>query len=333
MSNITEWLANLSYTTVIIVIVVLIVLRYALLKLGGSFAKSAAEMAESLAIAVGLVFLIIRPFFVQAFYIPSPSMEPTLLGQQRTGGIHDHILVNKTVYRLRDPKDGDVVVFKAPDEAVRDRGPATEGRPGQTDFIKRVIGAPGDEIYVAPGYILADGVKHSHYDLERRFADYSAQYDTLPRVKLTKDAVYVDGRRLTQDELARAFPGAQQIEIHPGYVWRNNKVLNEPYTAEDPDNPYPIVEPPRESDYDAQSYGQAVQIYTVLRKSLREKKLEVIRDGGPVRVKVMPGEYLMMGDNRNNSSDSRFWGPLDRDRVVGRAMFIFWPFGRMSWVR
>src|SRR3990172_1027632 len=117
MNNITEWLANLSPWTVVVVIVVLFGLRYALLKLRTQSAKSAAEIAESLAIAMGLVFLIIRPFFVQAFYIPSESMQPTLIGSNEAR-IHDHILVNKTVYRMRDPKHGEIVVFKAPPEAT-----------------------------------------------------------------------------------------------------------------------------------------------------------------------------------------------------------------------
>ncbi|HOP80621.1 MAG TPA: hypothetical protein PLZ21_08675, partial [Armatimonadota bacterium] len=68
MSSATEWIANLPWHTVVIVIIVLIGLRFALLRLDSAFAKSAAETAESLALAMGLVFLVIRPFFVQAFY-------------------------------------------------------------------------------------------------------------------------------------------------------------------------------------------------------------------------------------------------------------------------
>ena len=59
-------------------------------------------------IAVALVFLIIRPFILQAFYIPSPSMEPTLLGKDNSG---DRILVNKFEYRTEKPHRDDVVVF------------------------------------------------------------------------------------------------------------------------------------------------------------------------------------------------------------------------------
>jgi signal peptidase I len=47
----------------------------------------------------------------------------------------------------------------------------------------------------------------------------------------------------------------------------------------------------------------------------------------------MPGQYLMMGDNRNNSSDGRFWGPIDRWRVKGRPLFKFFPLKRFGWVR
>ena len=111
--GITERIANLSIPSVIVIIAILLVLRYALLKQKTQVTKQIAEVAESLAVAMGLVFLIIRPFIVQAFFIPSESMVPTLL-------IHDHIMVNKFIYRFTEPKLGDVIVFKAPPEASPD---------------------------------------------------------------------------------------------------------------------------------------------------------------------------------------------------------------------
>ncbi|MEN6372549.1 MAG: signal peptidase I [Armatimonadota bacterium] len=316
MSNITEWLANLPWYTVVATIIVLIVARFALLKRGTPSAKSMAEVAESLAIAMGLVFLIIRPFFVQAFFIPSESMVPTLL-------IHDHILVNKAVYRVRDPQHGDIVVFNAPPAALEASGIL---EPKQIDYIKRLIGVPGDEIYVVPGYVLVDGVKFSRLDIEQQIAKKTGYiyYDNSgnPRddlsVKLAKDGVYVDGKRISSKELADYLDRVNpEIEIHPGYVWRNGKILNEPYTAEDPDSAYPDLSDAR----------------TNLPKMIAEGKLKLIQNKGHERIKLSKGEYLMMGDNRNHSSDGRFWGPLDRDRVVGRAMFTFFPFGRFQWDR
>jgi len=91
------------------------------------------ELLDSGLIAFVLVFLLIRPFVVQAFFIPSESMEPTLLKQ-------DRILVNKFVYRLNEPERGDIVVFEAPEYASYGNG--------KKDFVKRLIGLPGDSICV-----------------------------------------------------------------------------------------------------------------------------------------------------------------------------------------
>jgi signal peptidase I len=97
------------------------------------------ELLDSGLIAFILVFLVIRPFVVQAFYIPSESMMPTLAP-------HDRILVNKFVYRLNDPRRGDIIVFDAPPEALP--------TPPNKDNVKRLIGLPGDLVEVKSG----DGV-------------------------------------------------------------------------------------------------------------------------------------------------------------------------------
>jgi signal peptidase I len=97
------------------------------------------ELLDSGLIAFVLVFVLIRPFVVQAFYIPTGSMVPTLRE-------HDRILVNKFVYRLNEPRRGDIVVFEAPPQAH----PTEDGQ----DFVKRLIGLPGDAIRIVHG----DGV-------------------------------------------------------------------------------------------------------------------------------------------------------------------------------
>lgn len=89
------------------------------------------EFLDSALIALLLVFCVLRPFVIQAFYIPSSSMEPTLQ-------IDDRILVNKLIYHFRAPQPGDIVVFRAP--------PAADHL--NHDFIKRVVGAPGDRLQV-----------------------------------------------------------------------------------------------------------------------------------------------------------------------------------------
>jgi len=171
------------------------------------------EIFDSLLIAFALVFFLIKPFVVAAFFIPSGSMRPTL--HER-----DRLLVNKFIYRLTEPRRQDIIVFRAPPEATPDDS--------QKDFIKRLIGLPGDVIQVR-GY----------------------------------DGVYVNGVKL------------EESYIGPLYT----------------------------ADYDF----------------------------GPSR--VPEGRYFVMGDNRRDSNDSHRWGFLARENVLGKAMVIFWPPGRMALAR
>lgn len=295
--SITERLANLTIPEVLITIAILLILRYVLLKQKAPMAKSIAEIAESLAVAMALVFLLIRPFVVQAFFIPSESMVPTLL-------VHDHILVNKFVYRIGEPKHGDVVVFKAPPEAT---GDGTE-----KDFIKRVIGTPGDVVRITPGYVLVGESQYNHADLRTELAQY-APPNTEPidvKVKLVNNQVFVNGRLISQSELASALgEPMKKIKVVPGHVYINGKALVEPYIAEDTDEPYPGG--PR---------------------SYVKPKWIVVDKEGRQEVKIPKGRLLVMGDNRNDSNDARMWGLLDRKRVLGKAMFIFYPLNRIKWI-
>lgn len=93
----------------------------------GSFWR---ELPILLGVAI-LVAVLVRAFVLQTFYIPSPSMEHTL-------NVLDRVLVNKLVYDFRDPKRGEIIVFKAPDDWQ-------SGAEGE-DFIKRIIGTPGDHV-------------------------------------------------------------------------------------------------------------------------------------------------------------------------------------------
>ncbi|MET0424417.1 MAG: signal peptidase I [Actinoplanes sp.] len=127
------------------------------------------ELPLLLVVAFCLAVLI-RTFLVQAFYIPSGSMEKTLL-------VQDRVLVNKVVYDMRDPVRGEIVVFRGTDkwapevtEPVSNAFAAKLGRtigdlvgvsrPGERDFIKRVIGLPGDKVACCDdkGRITVNGV-------------------------------------------------------------------------------------------------------------------------------------------------------------------------------
>lgn len=207
----SEWLANVSIGYVIAAIIMLFVARLVLGRRKTPLAKSMAEVVESALVAIALVFLFIRPFVVQAFFIPSPSMCPTLLEG-------DHILVNKFIYHFREPRAGEIVVFKAPPEASDDGI--------ERDFIKRLVAVPGDT-----------------------------------------------------------------IEVKAGHLYRNGKRQKEPYLLE------------QEINYTMKPF------------------------------KVPNGKLFVLGDNRNDSKDSHWWGALDRRRVIGKAMVTFWPLKRSGVLR
>jgi signal peptidase I len=191
-----------------------------------TFKKSAIrEYFEAMVTAV-ILALFIRTFVVQAFKIPTGSMENNLL-------IGDHLLVNKFVVGpTRTPAEqtflpvgpierGDVLVFKYPVEPER-------------DFIKRVIGLPGES-----------------------------------------------------------------VEVRDKRVFINGKPLDEPYVH--------YLEAPS-----APSETSEITSFDV-----RDRY-------GPVTVPA--DQYFMMGDNRDNSADSRYWGFLRRDYIKGRAVIIYWSF-------
>jgi len=189
-----------------------------------TFKKSVLrEYFESIVIAV-ILALFVRTWVVQAFKIPTGSMENNLL-------IGDHLLVNKFVFGptplaigrkvlpVRPIRRGDIVVFKYPDEPDR-------------DFIKRVIGLPGET-----------------------------------------------------------------IELRNKKVHVNGQPLEEPYVH--------FLTPP------------STEYQEVTSSDLRERF-------GPVT--VPPDQYFVMGDNRDNSQDSRYWGFLPRHYVKGKALLIYWSY-------
>jgi signal peptidase I len=184
------------------------------------------EYFESIVIAV-ILALFLRTFVVQAFKIPTGSMEENLL-------IGDHLLVNKFTFAptasslerallpVADIKRGDVIVFKYPEEPDR-------------DFIKRVIGLPGET-----------------------------------------------------------------LEVRQKRVYVNGTALDEPY-----------------AHYSLPAAASPSEFQEVTSFDVRERY-------GPVRVPA--DQYFVMGDNRDNSQDSRYWGFLRRDYVKGRALVIYWSY-------
>src|SRR5262245_23048595 len=183
------------------------------------------EYFESIVIAV-ILALFVRTFVVQAFKIPTGSMENNLL-------IGDHLLVNKFVYGpAATPAErtllpigtihrGDVLVFKYPEQPDR-------------DFIKRVIGLPGET-----------------------------------------------------------------LEVREKKVYINGNALDEPYAH--------FLTPASE----------ASAFHEVTSFDVRERY-------GPVTIPA--DHFFMMGDNRDNSQDSRYWGFLPRENIKGKALLIYWSY-------
>jgi len=110
-----------------------------LIHLSDKWKRFTVEYLDSVIVA-GVTALFIIHFLFRTFYIPSGSMIPTLQ-------IKDYILVNEFVYRLKEPARGDIVVFKPPPEA----------NAGDKEFIKRVVGLPGDKVAVDDGKVYING--------------------------------------------------------------------------------------------------------------------------------------------------------------------------------
>ena len=190
------------------------------------------ETVVLVALAV-LLAVVFKTFLVAAFYIPSGSMESTL-------NISDRVLVEKVSYRFGDIEHGDVVVFVHEEAGLEPAGPSNPiagffsslGQaigvvpPSDRDFIKRVVGLPGDTINCQGGKLVRNGR-----------------------------------------------PGTENY-----------------------------LDP-----------GTETQSCT--------------------RTTVGPGELYVMGDNRSNSQDSRAFGPIQEDDVVGRAFVRIWPLNHTGWLR
>jgi signal peptidase I len=199
------------------------------------------EYAESLLVTV-ILALFFTSFILQAYRIPTPSMEPTLL-------VGDHLLVNKFIFGgrgtwyervlpYRPIHRGDIIVFKFPFA-------------DHSNYVKRVIGMPGD------------------------------------RLRIVDQLVYINGKLLSEP-----------YAVHP-------EGTAEPYGDNFPPTP------------GLNAYIPA----SMVQKEWREVMSRFIHNGELV---IPAQKYFAMGDNRERSWDSRYWGFVDEDAIMGRPMFIYW---------
>lgn len=215
------------------------------------FAKRRAERGGKMPVVVDyarsffpviLLVLLFRSFLFEPFKIPSSSMMPTLL-------IGDFILVNKFAYGIRlpvlntkvveigEPKRGDVIVFRYPEDP-------------NIDYIKRVIGVPGDVITYRDKTVYVNGMEVPQ--------EYLGRYIGEGRGSDMNGA----------EEKVEQLPGAEhRILQRPGFNFAGR---------------------------------------------------------GESRWEVKEGHYFVLGDNRDNSQDSRFWGQVPEENLVGRASVIWW---------
>ena len=276
----TERIANLSLPTIVLFLAGATVVRLILRALRKSFFLFLSELTESAMLAAALVFLLLRPFVLQTYHIPSPSMHPTLIEG-------DHLVVNKLLYRLRAPRRGEIIVFRAPPEADR----------SEPEYIKRLVGLPGDTIEVQEGFVAVGGIRYNHTEI-RGILGIPDTDDPpgegappVPSLRLTRDGIHVGNQTIRPAEFAvRVGRRDEPVEIQPGKVLRNGEALMEDYVAEDPEYRFAVFTVP-------------------------------------------PGSYFVLGDNRNQSHDSHEWYQLSQDRLIGRAEAIFWPVPRLRRTR
>lgn len=273
-----------------------------------------------------IVFGVVRPFVVQAFYIPSRSMENTLL-------VNDHIFVNKFIYRLSRPDRWDIVVFEYPEDPSK-------------DYIKRLVGMPGDTIAVRDHRLFVNGEPVSRRVLGR---EVEIQFPRSPRARgrfgstrlyrFRGGGLTVNHRDIFGDgERVRLLAGVARLVREAGHHRIKEFVENGVTRRTDYSQNFGPIRVPRRGQtvrLDSLDPRERQFYYHLLRnRTSRPVRLQegmlFVGDRPTESVTVRRDLYFMMGDNRDHSEDSRVWGFVPEDRLLGEAFFIYWPPGRMG---
>ncbi len=221
------------------------------------------EYAKSFFPVILVVFLL-RSFLVEPFKIPSGSMIPTLhvgdfiLVNRYTYGLRLPI-VNKKIIEINQPQRGDVMVFHYPEDT-------------SVDYIKRVVGVPGDVLVYRNKRLWINGEEQAL----QRDGDYNYVESELRFVHTERYKENLGGR------VHAVLLNPELPQVHLGNVAN-----------------FPL--------HEQCSYSEA-----------------------EVSCTVPAGHYFMMGDNRDNSRDSRYWGFVPDEMIVGKAFFIWMNFGELK---
>jgi len=218
------------------------------------------EYFESAVVTV-VMALFGMTFIVQAVKVPTGSMQNTIT-------IGDHLLVNKFIFApgeslpflpQREIKRGDIIVFKYPGNIYDPDSDfeRPDNKPIVTNYVKRVIGLPGDTIRLEGRNVIVNGQPLPEHQIE------------------AKDRNLKDPLQIKRE------------------------------TPRQPDQTYDVYYDPERVDDD----------YPIFK-----------HEGDGREITVPANKYFVMGDNRNNSQDSRYWGFVPREYVIGRAMFVYWSY-------
>ncbi|MFL6230038.1 MAG: signal peptidase I [Pyrinomonadaceae bacterium] len=236
------------------------------------------EYFESLVVTAIMAFFGMT-FVVQAVKVPTGSMQNTIT-------IGDHLLVNKFIFApgpalpflpMRDIRRGDIIVFKYPGSSTSYNPDPNDptNRPYATNYVKRVIGLPGDRIELKGTKVFVNG-------------------QVLPERVVTAENFSDDPRTplLREDNLPLQPEGNPPPGGDGPYTVYYSAAQRRAGERGDNDYSYPVYE---------------------------------LMNGQHV-ITVPAEHYFVMGDNRDNSADSRYWGFVPREVIIGRALFVYWSY-------